>query len=244
MAIAFVAGQSEQATTTSAATLDCAFPGNTTAGNLLVAVVCCYGTAITSGSVAQSDATDSFTRATHYSYGADGYNIGIFYLANCPGGAFTVRYTIGATTLATMAIAEYSGAATSSVLEDVEEGNSWASNPALDTAINATAGGLIVLGTGTDNSVDYTSVSTTDFTNREQQLQGASVGMVLSLADRLISSTTTYNATGAFSPAQSAAGYIVAASFLAASGGGTSAYPRSSMNRGMYRGMIRRTIKN
>lgn len=145
MAIAYVQAPAA-ATVFSGTTIALAFGSNVTAGSMLCAHI--YANHGISG-VADSR-SQTYTSAVNVTDGAT-YSLATYYFLNTTGGACTVTVTFaGAVTYASLQVAEYSGVATSSALDQVASNSQTDPGTATDaiTSSNVTTStdGQLILG--------------------------------------------------------------------------------------------------
>lgn len=184
MAVAFIQSNS-------AASNSVAFSSNNTAGNFLV---CCIGT---SGDV--TNVTD--TRGNAWSKAVDQNQSGIllfsdiWYVPNCANGANTVTLSGGFGGFEIIGVAEYSGVATSTPIDQTNSANNSINNPDSGPVTTTQASELLVgviAHAGNNSAITFDS----PWTQREDKQAGGIRRMAF--ADRIVSSTGTYNATGTF----------------------------------------------
>lgn len=145
MAIVRVQTPAGAFTSAAATTQTNTFGSNVTAGNLIVAAA---SASTTAGPTITFSSTGSPTWVkTNQFFESGASNLfAIGYCQNCPGGATTVTATYSASlSLRCLIVAEYSGAATSSVLDQSTTGKSTAAvtNPTDDAMVTTANGDLI-----------------------------------------------------------------------------------------------------
>ncbi|MBF6588919.1 MAG: hypothetical protein IVW57_00125 [Ktedonobacterales bacterium] len=205
MAITFVQGGKGG---NSATSLTVTLPAATTAGNLLVAVL-----------ESDATATETFTLPSGWSLAKSvgntnsGTTLAIAYAANSAGGATTFTFQRASNTFTfTVFVAEYSGLATASVLDQV---NGTFGNGTSASALSITttqASELLIMAGVWDGTA--TLAAGASMTLRDQQQNGATSGW----EDRILTATGTYSPT--MTSTLSANNIGVQASFAAASGSG------------------------
>lgn len=186
--------QSAEIQRTAVLTSDLAFPGNVTAGSLLI-VASSVWDATVSGAAWQigSSATPVLAVNTSTSVTA---RLRIFYAENASAGAHTARVTLSATSDVTVAVTEYAGIATSGAL-DVTQAQNSATNAA---TITSTATGTLaqarnlVLSTTNHDFNGTPSIQSSDLHTRQVEVIN-STGMCLALADKRSQSTAGVTAT-------------------------------------------------
>lgn len=175
-----------RATSGLGSSLSLAFLSDPTAGNLLV-----YGSSSNDDPTSITDTQQTPLKAIDA--GAS-FNWGdIWYSANCVGAATTVTVNGGAGQNRSLLIAEYSGCATSSVLDKTS------SNSGFGTAMDS--GGAVTTDTA-DELLFLLSASestrSTTFTGSFSELQDTGPGATCSgaIAERIVSATGSYQGTG------------------------------------------------
>lgn len=204
-----------------------AYLSNNTAGNLLILV----GRTNTPASVTVSDSQSNAWAKAVAQANASTNGIVIWYAPNCKAGANTV--TVSGGLGVELVIAEYSGLATSGVLDPgITNSGSGSGNPYSGGSITPSKNNVLMIG-GVENDTanGLTDTPTGGFTDRANSL-----GNVF-LADQIVSSLGTYAYGGSYSnPAVTWAAGVV--SFLAP----IAATPTFSPVAGTYTGTQTVTI--
>lgn len=175
-----------------ATTIDIAFPGNVTAGSLLVLTL--HGYSSPSDITITDDRGNTWTEAGTWSNTGSLW-IAMYYTITTNGGADTVHYSALSSTYLSATIEEYDGMAQTSVLDRtaVAAGVGTAVNTG-NTAATTNASDLIVGATTDSNGTNTAITETGGLTMRQEYENGASY-MHANVADRDVTSTGTYNAT-------------------------------------------------
>jgi hypothetical protein len=177
MGAAFVQ-KAVQQTGTSAAAQSKAFPGNVTAGDLLVVVVATFGTGIT---VTVSDNLNgSYTQGDTYVVNVT-CRLSLWFFPNSAGGACTVTVTPSGSCQISMALHEYSGLALSSVLNSTITNTGGVTTTPTTGTCTAAANELVVGAVANDTAVEATQTVNSPFTIRN--LADGSVADALATAD-------------------------------------------------------------
>lgn len=138
--------QSKVASTASAASIAAAFNSNVTAGSLIAVGVYGYYPTADPINFTCADGTNTYQSARSQVNGTFNEKAYIIYAMNAAGGATTVTCTpSGGVPEMCLVIAEFSGAATSSALDQVNSGTGVTDNPT-PGAITTTTNGQIVFG--------------------------------------------------------------------------------------------------
>lgn len=205
-------------------TCNLAYGSNVTAGSLLVAALSVGATART---ITLSDSlTQTFVLASSGTNVTDGHATYIYYFANTAGGADTVTFSIsGAASPLRIGVSEFSGAATASPVEKVNNASGNSTTPASGNVTPTTDGQLIFA--VARNAAATTFTAGTDFTLRSQVPAAANTRM----ASESFIQTTAAAHNGNFTMALSQQWSAVVASFLAATTavGGVSKAHRMSL---------------
>lgn len=187
MATALVQSRSASGSGTS---LALAFSSNNTAGNLLVAA---GGAGADVTNMVDTNVTYSMDRHEENLAGTAFY-VEVWHTENCAAGANTVTMSYGSSS-SKMAIAEYSGLATSNALDAVN------SNKAFGTAI--TSGNITTAGAGVlvafvigENIAGISVAPDASFTEREEIDLSAPPVSILEYQDRITTAGGTYSGSG------------------------------------------------
>jgi hypothetical protein len=219
MAIVRVQAPAIAAASASATTITNTFASNVTAGNLLVAFGC--GNTGTTFTFSSTGSPTWVKLAQFTETGGSGNDLSIAYCANCPSGATTVTLTFSASSsFRGLVIAEYSGAATSGVLDQNTTGHETAATATpTDNSMTTTANGdLIVSALVFRNATSPASAGSGYSMIAVDQASG--VGLDFGAEDQIQSSAGSIAATFTLTTA-SAASAIMSAAFKAATAGST-----------------------
>lgn len=170
-----------------------AFDSSVATGNLLICCIASAGdiTAV-SGSV-----NGAFTKAVDNGQSGPLIFTEIWYKENCTGGAETISFTGGFDNFEHMAIAEYSGIATSGSLDKTASAIDVADETAYSSGTTATttqANELLIGACGNDST--KTSVPDAGWTER---YEGTANSRVLAFNDQIVSATGAYKMSGDWS---------------------------------------------
>lgn len=205
-------------------TVAATFGSNNTSGNLLVATVTWWRNATTTTCSVADTANGAWTAVgTPSSVTAFGLNLRsqVFYKANCAAGANTVTATTSGTVDdRSIAVFEFSGCATSSVLDNNASGSGSSATPSFDIA-TVDANSLIVgcwwNGNTFGAGANYTAGPAPEGHSSQYDLDAGAGG------------TVAFNCTQAASAAYTGS----AAAFLIASGGGGTPAPKLLASTGV-----------
>jgi hypothetical protein len=151
VAIAHVQSKGVHGTSNGTQTLT--FNANTTAGNLVVAVVFTYSAASTSYTVTDSTGFNPFTAVGDFAWDATwGLKSGLYYLPNAPALA-GVRVVGSTSAMISLAILEFSGVATSSPLVGTPNKTSGTGTAASSGTTTPTQDGCLILAGGGSGGV-------------------------------------------------------------------------------------------
>lgn len=189
------------------------FGSNVTAGNLIV-VSFTLNEIATISSVADG-LGNTYTQVDFIENLANGVTHYKYYAQNISGGACTITVTTSATRLINVAAEEYSGMATSGVLDQTAKAQSASTTPSSGNIATTTANQLLHCSVGVANGATITAG--TDFTLRQQEPTGAGAGRT-GTEDRTVTSTGTYSGGFTLDPSRDWA--CIIASFKEAAGGG------------------------
>lgn len=197
-----------------------AFGSANTAGNFLVAMV---QTSSTISGV--SDPTNgAWTKAVELDNGGTLMSTAIWYLPNCAGGvAPTVTAANGfGGSFCHIAIAEYSGIATSSPLDQTQgfdTSGSQSGTPSSGLTPTTSQASELLIGVISNQSA--LTISWDAGWTKEYEDTSAGAGRAMTWADQTVSSTGTYKASGTISPAVTGWQAVIATFVTAGGGGGT-----------------------
>ena len=177
-----------------AASNSVAFASNNTAGNFLVCTICSGGdiTNVT------DTAGNTWTKAVDQGQAALLLFTDIWYAENCAAGANTVTLSGGFANFEHIAVAEYSGMATSTVLDQIasQNGNNTISEPDSSGTPTTTQADELLIGAIGNNSTRTVDPWGSSFTEQADQ---ASNSRALSWGDRIVTVTDAYDASGTLS---------------------------------------------
>ncbi len=190
-----------------------AYGSNNTAGNLLVAVI-----QVSADVTGVTDtAGNTWQKAVEEENGGGANYLEIWYVPNCASGANTVTAANSfGSSFCHIWVAEYSGADTSSPLDQTASDQNTTGDPDSGATSTTTQANELLVGGIANNGARTATWTEPDTEQYDDASAGAS--RALSAADEIVGSTGTYSATGTLSG--SADWLAAVATFLEAGGGG------------------------
>lgn len=159
-----------------------------TAGNIIV-VGLLMGNTTATASISNSNGGNTWATAlgpADFSTVRRSYQ---FYAVNCVGGTYTITATRSSgTSNMGLVVAEYSGIATSSPLDQTSSGGTTSTSLSVTPDVTTTQADEVLVGTGGAITNTLTYTAGTDYT-----LRHADTGIRMALEDRIVSATGTYD---------------------------------------------------